>query len=113
MAQENQEIDIRVWVLRILKNWYWFVLSCLLMSGLGVYYFFSTTFKYTVDANIMIRDQEKDLFSGNEMLSMMGMDGGGKNVEDEIHILTSRDILSQVIKDLDLQTEYRKKDGLR
>lgn len=113
MAQENQEIDIRAWVLRILKNWYWFVLSCLLMSGLGVYYFFSTTFKYTVDANIMIRDQEKDLFSGNEMLSMMGMDGGGKNVDDEIHILTSRDILSQVIKDLDLQTEYRKKDGLR
>ena len=112
MAQENQEIDIRVWVLRILKNWYWFVLSCLLMSGLGVLYYYSTTFKFRVDASIKIRTQEEKSFLQREMMDMVGM-GSGKNVEDEIEMLTSRDILFQVINDLDLQTEYRKKKDLR
>lgn len=112
MAQENQEIDIRAWVLRILKNWYWFVLSCLLMSGLGVLYYYSTTFKFRVDASIKIRTQEEKSFLQREMMDMVGM-GSGKNVEDEIEMLTSRDILFQVINDLDLQTEYRKKKDLR
>ena len=34
-------------------------------------------------------------------------------VEDEVAILTSRDILTQVVRDLDLQNEYRKKRKLR
>ena len=29
MAQETQEIDIRMWCIRILKNWYWILLSCI------------------------------------------------------------------------------------
>ena len=112
MAQEIQEIDVRAWVLRILRNWYWFLLSCLLMSGLGVLYYYSTTYKFRVDASIKIRTQEEKSFLQREMMDMVGM-GSGKNVEDEIEMLTSRDILFQVINDLDLQTEYRKKKDLR
>jgi uncharacterized protein involved in exopolysaccharide biosynthesis len=111
MAQENQEIDIRAWVMRILRNWYWFALSCLLCGALGIYYYASHTRKYTVDASLMLRasDDHKGALNA-ELLSMMGV-GGMKQTEDEVAILTSRDILHQVIKDLDLQTEYRKKDG--
>lgn len=113
MTQETQEIDIRKWILRILKNWYWFVLCCALFSALGVYYYFSHTYKFAVDASLMLRNtDEKNSVLGAELMSMMGM-GGMKQTEDEIAILTSRDILYQVIKDLDLQTEYRKKDHLR
>jgi capsular exopolysaccharide synthesis family protein len=113
MAQETQEIDIRKWVLRILKNWYWFVLCCGLFGALGVYYYFSHTYKFTVDASLMIRNSDdSNGLLNSEIMSMMGL-GGAKQTEDEVAILTSRDILGQVIKDLDLQTEYRKKDGLR
>ena len=113
MAQENQEIDIRKWVFRILKNWYWFVLCCALFGALGVYYYFSHTYKFTVDASLMIRstDDSNGMLNA-EIMSLIGV-GGAKQTEDEVAILTSRDILHQVIKDLDLQTEYRKKDGLR
>ena len=47
-----------------------------------------------------------------DMMQMMGL-GGGKMVEDEMAILTSRDILTQVVSELDLQSEYRKKRYLR
>ncbi len=113
MAQETQEIDIRKWVFRILRNWYWFVISCGLLGVLGVYYYYSHTYKFQVDSSIMLRTSDTDKGMLNaELLQLMGV-GGMKQTEDEVAILTSRDIIYQVIKELDLQTEYRKKVGLR
>ncbi len=113
MAQETQEIDLRMWIIRILKNWYWFLLSCILFGALGVYSYFSTTSKYTVDAKLMIRNTDAESpLAQMEMLSMLGM-GGTKQIEDEVAILTSRDILTQVVRELDLQSEYRKKKNLK
>ena len=113
MAQENQEIDIRKWVFRILRNWYWFVICCGAFGVLGLYYYFSHTSKFQVDSSIMLRTSESEKgFMNAEFLTLMGV-GGMKQTEDEVAILTSRDILYQVIKELDLQTEYRKKVGLR
>ena len=113
MAQETQEIDIRMWCIRILKNWYWILLSCIVFGALGIYNYLSTTPRHTVDAKIMIRTSDSDSpLPQMEMLAMMGM-GGMKQVEDEVAILTSRDILTQVVRDLDLQNEYRKKRKLR
>lgn len=113
MTQETQEIDIRMWIIRIVKNWYWILLSCILFGALGVYTYLSTTSKYTVDAKLMIRNTDSESpLAQVEMLSMLGM-GGTKQIEDEVAILTSRDILSQVVRDLDLQHEYRKKRKLK
>lgn len=116
MAQENQnqEIDIRAWVMRILKNWYWFALSCMVFGGLGVFTYLSKTYKYTVDSQIMLRSNENEnsFMPQAELMGMMGM-SGMKNMEDEIEILTSRDKMIKIVNALDLQTEYRKKDKLR
>ena len=113
MAQETQEIDIRTWIIRIVRNWYWFLLSCILFGALGVYTYFATTSKYTVDAKLMIRNNDSESPLGQmEMLSMLGM-GGTKQIEDEVAILTSRDILTQVVRELDLQSEDRKKRKLK
>lgn len=112
MAQETKEIDVRAWCVRILKNWYWIVLSCAVCGALGLYYYMSHTKQYKVDANIMIRTSDDGALPQTELLQLMGV-GGNKMTEDEVAILTSRDIMAQVIKDLDIQTEYRKKDGLK
>lgn len=111
MAQETKDIDVRALLVRILKKWYWIVLSCAVCGALGLYYYMSQTKKFKVDGSIMIRTSEEGL-PQNEILQMMGM-GGSKKIEDEVAILTSRDIILQVIKDLDIQSEYRYKDGLR
>ena len=113
MTQETQEIDIRTWIIRIFRNWYWILISCIIFGALGVYTYLSTTSKYTVDAKLMIRNNESDSpLAQMEMLTMLGM-GGTKQIEDEVAILTSRDILTQVVRDLDLQSEYRKKRKLK
>ncbi len=113
MTQETKEIDVRAWCIRTVKNWYWFVLSCAVCGGLGLLYYFSTTQKFKVESSIMIRSEDsKNISSAMQMMSMIGFDGS-KRTEDEIAIFTSRDILGQVIRELDLQTEYRIKDGMR
>ena len=112
MSQKEQEIDIRAWIIRILKNWYWFVLSCAVCGAIGLYSYFSSTKEYVVDASIMLRSEDEALPQFELVTSLMGM-GGSKSTEDEVELLTSRDILCQVVKELDLQTEYRKYDALK
>ena len=114
MAQENQEIDVRAWAIRILKKWYWFVLSCAIFGGLGLLAYFSKTPQYTVDSRIMLRtsENENSFLPQSELMGMMGM-SGMKSTEDEIEILSSRDNVAKIITSLELQSEYRKKDKLR
>ena len=113
MAQENQEIDIRAWVIRILKNWYWFAISCAIVGVIGVCSYLSTTKKFMVDAEVVLQQSDaKMVLPQAELMSMLGV-GGGSPVADEILVMSSRDLITQVVTDLDLQTEYRKKDGLR
>ena len=112
MSQKEQEVDIRAWIIRILKNWYWFVLSCAVCGAIGLYKYFSSTKEYVVDASIMLRSEDEALPKFELVSSLMGM-GGSKSTEDEVELLTSRDILCQVVKELDLQTEYRKYDALK
>ena len=113
MAQNNQEIDVRAWVIRIFKNWYWFLLSAIVFAFIGIYHFLSSTYKFEVKSELMLRDADTgNAFIQPEMLELLGMNGG-KSIDDEISVMTSRDIVSSIISDLDLQVEYRKKIGLR
>lgn len=112
MTQDNsKEVDLRMWIIRILKNWYWFVLSCAIFGAIGMYKYVSTTKKYRVDAHIMIRNTE-DSFSQVDIMDVMGM-SNSKMTADEVELLLSRDIMLQVIDDLELHTEYRKLDGMK
>ena len=113
MAQEMQEIDIRLWITRILKNWYWFVIGCIIAGGLGVWHYFSTTYKFTVDSEVVLRENDAaSMLPQADLMNMLGF-GGGKAIADEMLVMNSRDMMRQVIDGLGLQTEYRKKEGLR
>ena len=60
MTQDTYVIDIRLWLNRLLKNWYWFVISCFVFGLLGLYKYFSTTPEYVVDARIMLRSSDPE-----------------------------------------------------
>ena len=107
------EIDLRKWVVYAWRHWYWFVIGVVLCGGLGVLYLVNSNPKMTTSASLQIRDAKQGLsLSGaSSALSLLGI-SGVTEVDDEILILQSRDLMSQVLNDLDLWTEYRvKKDG--
>ena len=111
MAQEMQEIDVRRWISRILKNWYWFVISSVIMGGFGILHYFSTTYKFTVDSEIILRETDAtSMLPQADLMNMLGF-GGGKAIADEMLVLNSRDLMQKVIDEMGLQTEYRKRVG--
>lgn len=112
MEQVNKEIDVRAWVVRILRNWYWFALTTFLFGVYGVYNYMSTTYQFEVKSEIMLRGADHgDSFIQPELLNLLGM-SGKKTIDNEIATLASRDVYTHLIKELGLQTEFRKKSGL-
>lgn len=110
--KENDQINL--WIL-LNKFWYYKIhiaVSVLIFIILGIIYFYSTSPKYEVDASFRLRnDNESSLLSSLEFLPFLGS-GNSKVRYDEMAQLSSRDLVRQIVKDKELQVEYRKKKGL-
>lgn len=115
MEQQNNanEIDIRRILSIGLANWYWFLLSIVICAGLGVWYIFRTTPKYTTEGSIMLRQNSNDdLMNSIGSMSLLGL-ATNNMASDEVVVLSSRDLMHQAIDALDLWVSYTYKDGLR
>lgn len=90
---------------------WWFVISLVLCLGLGALYFFSKTPVFTVRSAIMLRTPDVKTQQG-ELMSLMGADAN-KSASDEIEVLTSRDIMEQIVDSLHLTLVAECRDHLR
>src|ERR1035437_3605245 len=112
-----ENINIREIVIKYLKKWPWFLISAIICLFIAYFYLKITNDSYLVQTTILIRKDK----SSNGLLDMSMLDGlssvagGGtsKEVEDEIQVLTSKSLMTNVIKSLDVETEYYIKKGLR
>lgn len=112
--QDVQEFDYVKLFFHCLHRWYWFVLCTAVCVGLAVLYLQTKTKVYSVSSMIMIRTDNNMSRSSlqTDMLELMGYQTS-KIIDDEIQILRSHTIMEQTVRALNLQTEYRKKVGLR
>lgn len=114
-SKENDIVDLKKLFLKCLHNWYWFAGSVIICVVLALFYYFSKTPVYEVSSTFKFRENEQAnniSFGNSSMLNMFGIGGATIN-SDETEIINSRAIMRQTIVDLDLQTEYRKKKGMR
>lgn len=98
LLKEDSEFDIKKWLFRILRSWYWFagsLLICLFCAWLYLHY---TNPVYQAIASVMIKDEKKggDI-TENTILKDLGIEGN-KLVENEIEILKSYDLMEEVVK---------------
>ena len=112
--QDIQEFDYVKLFFHCLHKWYWFALSIALCVGLAILYLQCKTNVFSTASTIMIRTDNNMSRSSlqTDMMELMGYQTS-KIIDDEIQILTSHAIMEQVVRTLNLQTEYRKKVGLR
>lgn len=112
-TNNNDFIDIRALLSKLLKNWYWFVISVCICIAVAFVYLKTCSTKYEVKTTVLLRDDR----TNNPLTQLAVLEGltgakSSKSVEDEIQILTTRKITSQVIKSLNLTTEYYAKKGI-
>lgn len=87
-----------------LRYWYVYLISLCLTGFAGLLYYVFTAPTFSVSATLMVRSTEANSRAAqDELMQMMGY-GGEKITGDEIEILSSRYLMEQVVRRLDIQT---------
>ncbi len=112
-AQQQNEIDIKKIISITLAHWWWFAIGIVVFLGLGAIYMVRTNPKYTTKASIMLRQKNEDQLMGQlESLSLLNFGGNGM-ADDEVVVLSSRDLMHRTLDALDLWQSSRVKVGAR
>ena len=115
--KQERSINIRDLVFMVINNWYWFgasVVACLVIAG---FVYKAQPKTYTATGTILVRDNNNsNSYSRRNMdaiLSNMGMDNSNLSLENEIYMLRSSSLMSQVVSRLGLQYYCNRNDAFR
>ena len=92
------------------RNWYWFVLSLTIASGIAVYVIKSTPPKYVRYAEILIKEGDRGGGSGTgSTFKELGSSRTTADAKNEITALQSAEIMKEAIRRLGLEIEFKSK----
>ena len=120
-SQNNNDIreqDLEINLIDIFRlifvNWYWFVLSVLICIGFAFFYLKSSSKVYSRKASVLIRDDSKGgNMSESSAFADISFFGGKRNVDNEVLVFQSRNLMEKVARRLHLDMSYTVKNGLR
>ncbi|MGL5920365.1 MAG: GumC family protein, partial [Bacteroidales bacterium] len=111
---EEEEINLVELLMKYLHYWKWFVASAVLFVALGFLYLKTQNKVYQVDATILLNDEKGKGRADMAALQELGiLSGAGANVDNEIEVMRSKDLMLGVVNDLKLYTSVRESRGLR
>jgi tyrosine-protein kinase Etk/Wzc len=104
--------NIKSTINKYLYHWPLFVIG-LVISMAGLIFFLKTTKPvYEVNATIMIMDESKKQNQAASPLHEIELVNTSRIIENEIEVFKSKELIGQVVKELDLQIGYQKVDGI-
>ncbi|RZL50970.1 MAG: polysaccharide biosynthesis tyrosine autokinase [Pedobacter sp.] len=112
MAQTLQPINLRSALLKYLYHWPLFLLGLCLTFAIAFYYLKFTNPTYEVKAVIAVKDVKKTT-EERSALKELEQSSQAKIAENEVEIISSRKLITQVVNQLQLETSYTTKDGLK
>lgn len=108
LESDSAEIDIRQLIYIFLSKWYLFTISVIVLLAVGYFYINTQAPIYENSASVLIKvDQSapEEMF----LLQDLGMNMMGKNnIDNEIGVFKSPDLIARVITSLELHTTYRR-----
>ena len=101
-------IPIRDLIFYCLKNWYWFVISLTIASGIAIYQIKSTPPIYVRYAEVLIKESEQGGGGGTGgTFKEMSSSRTTANAEHEITALKSVEIMKEAIRRLGLEIGFK------
>ena len=106
---EEDDMNIREELEKYLRYWPWFVLTSIVFLSAAFVYLKLATPSYSTAASIIIKDDENkspasDLAAFADMGLMAGL--GTNIIENELGILRSRRMMTNIVKELGLDIQY-------
>ncbi len=106
-SNSEGNLDLRILIEKYLIHWKWFLFAALISL---VFAYLKLNFKrpsYEATTIIKIKDEKGNEASPLSAFQDLGLMGGSKdNIEDEIEILKSKSLISQVIKSLKFNVQF-------
>lgn len=113
-AINNDIIKVKELISLYIKKWYWFAISVFLCLLAAFVYLKISQQTFKVETKILIRQDENSIdISEIALLKGLGMKEVSKEIDDEIQIIKSENILRNAVEQLDIATDYFIKDGLK
>lgn len=112
----EQTSNIKDFLSPFIKKWKWFLISLILCIVLSVIYIKRAIPIYNIRTTVLIKDAKSGSSSiESGLLQSLGGFGGMSNnsVENEIEVLKSKKIMSQVVENSNLQTRILSKGTFR
>ncbi|MRG43866.1 polysaccharide biosynthesis tyrosine autokinase [Chitinophaga sp. SYP-B3965] len=107
--QPQEQIDLLALIrYRYLSYWPLFILAAALSVGLAMVYLRYATATYKVSATLLVKEESKKL-GEKDLLASLDLFGSDKNIENEMQILYSRTLATEVARNLQLYGEVFQK----
>ncbi len=105
--------DARLIVYKYLARWKWFAVSIVCAVALCILYLSYLVPQYKVEARMLFKDESKNVNTSAAIIEGIDVFVPKRAVENEMEILHSRTLTERVVRDLNLQTAYLVKNGLK
>jgi capsular exopolysaccharide synthesis family protein len=105
---QEEEFNLREFLLRCMSKWYWFVISLILCLLVGIYIVMTTVPVYHSSAEVQIKSDTRgrSIDSSSEFADM-GMFMTRTNVYNEMRTFRSPDLMGDVVEQLKLYMDYK------
>lgn len=101
--REERDFNLKVFMFQYLRYWYIFVFSLVIAIGIARYYNWYQNPIFAVAAKLQVREDNQ----GREgLLKALEMDVASKNIENEIEVIRSFNILAKTLNGLEFDVSY-------
>jgi len=112
--QQEEEINIKELVFKyILNYWYLYIIFACLSLLSAYYYIKYTNPVYEVKSRLLIKEDNEKTSSPDDLLKGLKLFGASDNVLNEMHILSSANLMEKVVSQLNLDVTYHWKNWLQ
>lgn len=110
-SPKEQRIDFGEIFSKYKRNWWMFALSLLLCLGLAAFYLAVKSPVYLVVSKVLVEQDDNASSAGANLLRSLSIGGAGSKVDDEVIVMGSQELLSQMINRLKINRTYFEKKG--
>ena len=105
------KINLKAIIVKLLSKWYYFLIAVIVIMPLAYLYLLVTPKQYQVRASLLVKSEEPTM-NTDQFLKGMDLFAQKTELEDEIGILQSYNMVEQAIRQLDFGIAYYTKKNL-
>lgn len=109
----NGKLDLRALVGKLISRWYVFLIALLVMLPAAWLYLSTTDNIYKIRASLLLDSPGKTGMEGEKFMKEMQMLGKSNQIDDEIGILKSYNIVGTALRKLDFGVSYHEKKNFK